>query len=186
MMKLEDRLGRVLQRQLEVILELRRAKADVARVRSGLQMRIANLEEQERVARAHYDAAAAEQDPQAETLSGWSERATARVEELRGALDDLAAAEERVSERIEVAEQEVEDLRLLQPQLVARVAAARNAGVGREVFDTLNDALNYVELALDAAAEEDPNGPLHSGPPTPAAAPASVTVSLDSSAEPQD
>ena len=160
LMKLEDRLGRVLQRQLDVIIELRRAKADVARVRSGLQMRIANLEEQERTAHAHYDEAAAEQDPQAETLSGWSERAGARIEELRGSVDDLAAAEELVNKRIEVAEQDVEDLRLLQPQLVARAAAARNAGVGREVFDTLNDALNYIELTLDAAAEEDPNGPL--------------------------
>jgi len=159
-MKLEDRLGRVLQRQFEMIEELRRARADVATVRSGLQMRIASLEQQELDARKHYAAAAADGDPQAEALRDWPDRARARIEELKASVDDMAAAEQRVVERIQAAEQDVEDFRLLQPQLVARVAAARNAGVGREVYDTLNDALNYVELALDTAAEEDPNGPL--------------------------
>ncbi len=67
-----------------------------------------------------------------------------------------------VSERIRAAEHAVEDFRVLQPQLVARVAAARNAGVGREVFDTLNDALNYVALVLDSATDDDPDGPLRS------------------------
>jgi phage shock protein A len=159
-MKLEDRLGRVLQRQFDVIQELRRARADVATARSRLLMRIGDLEQQERDARRHYEEAVAEGDPQAEALRSWPERTWARIEELKVSADDLAAAEERVTERIHIAEQGVEDFRLLQPQLVARVTAARSAGVGREVFDTLNDALNYVELALDTAAEPDPNGPL--------------------------
>ena len=152
-MKLEDRLGRVLQRQFDLIQELRRARTDVATVRSGLQMRIAGLEQQERDAREHYDAAAAEGDPRAEALLGWPERAGARIEQLKVSVEDLAAVEQRVTERITAAEQDVEDFRLLQPQLVARVAAARTAGVGREIFDTLNDALNYIELALGTTRE---------------------------------
>jgi chromosome segregation ATPase len=163
-MKLEDRLGRVLQRQFDLIQELRRARDDVARARSVVQMRIASLEQQERDARKHYEDAVAEGDPQAESLRDWPDKARARIEELRAPVDDLAAAELRVTERIEAAEQDVEDFRLLQPQLAASVVAARNAGVGREVFDTLNDALNYIELALDTAAEEDPNGPLRAAP----------------------
>lgn len=150
-MKLEDRLGRVLRREFDLLHELRQARQDVATTRSVLQMRIAEHEQQERDAQEHYEAAAAEGDPEAEALRGWPERSRARVEELRGAADDLAAVEQSVSERIESVERDVEDFRLLQPQLVARVAAARSAGIGREVFDTLNDALNYVELALDAA-----------------------------------
>lgn len=160
-MKLEDRLGRVLQRQFDMIQELQRARIDVAMVRSALLVRIASLERQELDARTHYDAAAAEGDPQAEALRDLPDRARARIEELKASAEDLAAAEQQVLERIRAAEQDVEDFRLLQPQLVARVAAARNAGVGREVYDTLNDALNYVELALDTAAKKDPNGPLH-------------------------
>lgn len=159
-MKLEDRLGRVLQRQLELIQELRRTRADVVRARSSVQMRIARLEQQERDARRHYDEAVAEGDPQAESLRDWPDKARARIEELKAPLADLNAADQRVGERILAAEQDVEDFQLLQPQLVASVVAARNAGVGREIFDTLNDALNYVELALDTAAQEDPNGPL--------------------------
>jgi chromosome segregation ATPase len=163
-MKLEDRLGRVLQRQFELIQELRRTRADVARARSTVQMRIAGLEQQERDARKHHEDAVAEGDPQAESLRDWPDKARARIEELKVPVEDLAAAERRVTERIEAAEQDVEDFRLLQPQLAASVVAARNAGVGREIFDTLNDALNYIELALDTAAEEDPNGPLRAAP----------------------
>ena len=150
-MKLEDRLGRVLRREFDLLHELRQARRDVATTRSVLQMRIAELEQQERDAREHYEAAAAEGDPEAETLRGWSERSQARIEELKASAEDLAAAEQSVAERIESVERDVDDFRLLQPQLVARVVAARSAGIGREVFDTLNDALNYVELALDAA-----------------------------------
>ena len=178
-MKLEDRLGRVLQRQFELIQELRRARAEVAAVRSGLQMRIANLEQQERDARTHYDEAAAAGDPQAEALRDWPERTRARIEQLAVSLDDLTAAEERVTERVQAAERDVEDFRLLQPQLVARVVAARSAGVGREVFDTLNDALNYVELALDTSAEEDPNGPLRAAAQEALADVAAETGSLE-------
>jgi hypothetical protein len=159
-MKLEDRLSQVLQRQFDLIQELRRVQADVATVRSGLQMRIAGLEQQERDARKHYDEAVAEGDPQAEELRDWPRRAGARIDELKASAADLAAAEHLVAERIQAAQKDVEDFRLLQPQLIARTVAARNAGVGREILDTLTDALKYVDLALDAAAGEDPNGRL--------------------------
>jgi chromosome segregation ATPase len=122
-------------------------------------MRIAELEEHEEHARAQHEAAVAEEDPQAEAIREWPERTRARIEELKASVAELGTAEELVSERIRAAEQDVEDLRLLQTQLVARVAAARNTGVSREVFDTLNDALNYVGLVLDSATDEDPNGP---------------------------
>ena len=123
-------------------------------------MRIAELEQQEQHARAQHEEAVADEDPHAEAIREWPERTRARILELNTSVVELAAAEEMVFGRIRAAEQDVEDFRLLQPQLVARVAAARNTGVGREVFDTLNDALNYVELVLDSATDEDPNGPL--------------------------
>jgi DNA repair exonuclease SbcCD ATPase subunit len=157
---LEDRLSSVLHKQFALIQEMRSAHSEVAAVRSRLQMRIAELEEQERHARIQHEEAVAEEDPQAEAIREWPERTRARIEELRASVAELATAEELVSERIRAAERAVEDFRVLQPQLVARVAAARNAGVSREVFDTLNDALNYVELVLGSATDEDPNGPL--------------------------
>lgn len=162
-MGLEDRLSSVLQKQFALIEELRRARDEVASVRSRLQMRIAELEQQERHARRQHEEAVADEDPHAEAIREWPERTRARILELNTSVVELAAAEERVTERIRAAEKDVEDFRLLQPQLVARVAAARNAGVGREVFDTLNDALNYVELVLDSATDEDPNGPVRPG-----------------------
>ena len=162
-MGLEDRLSSVLQKQFALIEELRRARGEVASVRSRLQMRIAELEQQEQHARRQHEEAVADEDPHAEAIREWPERTRDRILELNTSVVELAAAEERVSERIRAAEKDVEDFRLLQPQLVARVAAARNAGVGREVFETLNDALNYVELVLDSATDDDPNGPLRHG-----------------------
>jgi phage shock protein A len=160
---LEDRLSSVLQKQFALIQELRSARGEVAAVRTRLQMRIAELEEQEQHARKQHEEAVAEEDPQAETIREWPERTRARIEELKTSVVELATAEEMVSERIRAAEQDVEHFRVLQPQLIARVTAARNAGVSREVFDTLNDALNYLELVLDSATDEDPNGPLRRG-----------------------
>jgi phage shock protein A len=160
---LEDRLSSVLQKQFALIQEMRSARGEVVAVRMRLQMRIAELEQQEEHARQQHEEAVAEEDPQAEALREWPERTHTRIAELNASVDELATAEEMVSERIRAAEHAVEDFRVLQPQLVARVAAARNAGVGREVFDTLNDALNYVELVLDSATDEDPNGPLRRG-----------------------
>ena len=162
-MGLEDRLSLVLQKQFALIQEMRSARGEVVAVRTRLQMRIAELGQQEEHARKQHEEAVAEEDPQAEALREWPERTHARIAELNASVDELATAEEMVSERIRAAEHAVEDFRVLQPQLVARAAAARNAGVGREVFDTLNDALNYVELVLDSATDEDPNGPLRRG-----------------------
>jgi phage shock protein A len=162
-MGLEDRLSSVLQQQFALIQEMRSARGEVVAVRTRLHMRIAELEQQEQHARKQHEEALAEEDPQAEALREWPERTRARIVELNASVGELATAEEMVSERIRAAEHAVEDFRVLQPQLVARVAAARNAGVGREVFDTLNDALNYVELVLDSATDEDPNGPLRHG-----------------------
>jgi phage shock protein A len=158
-MGLEDRLSGVLHRQFALIQELRRVRVEVVVARTRLEMRIAELEQQEQHARAQHEAAVAEEDPQAEAIREWPERTRARIEELMASVAGLATAEEMVSGRIRAAEQDVEDFRLLQTQLVARVAAARNTGVSREVFDTLNDALNYVDLVLDSATDEDPNGP---------------------------
>lgn len=159
-MGLEDRLISAQQKQFALIEELRRARAEVATVRSRLQMRIAELEEQERHARDQHEEAVAEEDPHAEVIREWPERTRARIEELEASVAELATAEDMVSERIRDAERDVADFRALQVQLVARVTAARNAGVSREVFDTLNDALNYVDLVLDSATDEDPNGPM--------------------------
>ncbi|HWG23611.1 hypothetical protein [Actinospica sp.] len=163
-MGLEDRLNSVLQRQFALIQELRGALGEVAAARTRLQMRIAELDVQEQHARMQHEEAIAEEDPQAEAIREWPERARARIGELKASVVELAAVEEMVSERIRAAEQDVADFRVLQPQLVARVTAARNAGVGREVFETLNDALDYVELVLDSTADDDPNGPLRPEP----------------------
>lgn len=164
-MGLEDRLNSVLQKQYALIQELRAALGDVAGVRTRLQMRIAELEVQEQHARRQHEEAVAEEDPQAEAIREWPERARARIGELKASVTELGAVEELVSGRIRAAEQDVADFRVLQPQLVARVAAARTTAVGREVFETLNDALNYVELVLDSATDDDPNGPLRPDPP---------------------
>jgi hypothetical protein len=161
---LEDRLSSVLQKQFALIQELRRALGEVAAVRTRLQMRIAELEVQEQHARMQHEEAVAEEDPQADAIREWPERTRARIGELMTSVVELAAAEEMVSERIRAAEQDAADFRVLQPQLVARVTAARNTGVSREVFETLNDALNYVELVLDSATDEDPNGPFRPDP----------------------
>lgn len=111
-----------------------------------------------------HGSAVVEGDPQAEALREWPERTHARIEELEAAVGELETAEGRVSERIRSAEQDLEKLRVLLPRLVVRVTAARTTGVSREVFDTLNDALNYIELALDAAVNGNPKGPLrHTG-----------------------
>jgi hypothetical protein len=68
---------------------------------------------------------------------------------------ELDTVLERLLERIEAVAGAMQDLRELQPLLVARVVAARSAGLGREVFDALNDALTYAELALAAGTGED-------------------------------
>ena len=164
-MGLEDRLNSVQQRQFALIQELRGALGDVAGVRTRLQMRIAELEVQEQHARTQHEEAVAEEDPQAEAIREWPERARVRIGELKGSVAELGTVEEMLSGRIRAAEQDAADFRVLQPQLVARVAVARTTGVGREVFETLNDALNYVELVLDSATDDDPNGPLRPDPP---------------------
>ena len=160
MSTLSDRLDGILTRQLNLVRELRLAKSELAVVHSRVRMRLSELEGQEREADEHYRAAVVEQDPHADALRDWPERVRARIEELRAAESDLAAAEVSIDERIQRAEEDVEDFQVLQPQTVARAAAARSAGVGREVFETLSDALNYVDMALAAAAPDDPNGPL--------------------------
>ena len=160
MSTLSDRLDGILTRQLNLVRELRLAKSELAVVHSRVRMRLSELEGQELEADEHYRAAVVEQDPHADALRDWPERVRARIEELRAAESDLAAAEVSIDERIQRAEEDVEDFQVLQPQIVARAAAARSAGVGREVFDTLSDALNYVDMALAAAAPEDPNGPV--------------------------
>lgn len=163
-MGLEDRLDSVLRKQLELIQGLNRARDEVLAVRARLQMRIAELGEQERHAREQHEEAVAEGDPQAEALREWPERTRARIDELEASVGELGTAEEMVSMRIRAAERDLDEFRVLQPQLIARVIAARNTGVSREVFDTLNDALNYIDLALASAADVDPNGPLrHDG-----------------------
>lgn len=73
------------------------------------------------------------------------------------------ATEAGLLERIRRAENDIEDFRTLQPQIIARVAAARSAGLGREIFETLVDALSYIDIALAAAEPEDSNGPLKTG-----------------------
>lgn len=157
---LSDRLDGILTRQLNLVRELRAAKSELAVVHGRVRMRLAELQGQANEAEEHYRAAVADEDPQAEALRDWPERIRARIEEVTAAESDLEAAEASLDERIRHAEQDIEDFRVLQPQIAARAAAARSAGVGREVFDTLSDALNYVEMALAAAAADDPNGPL--------------------------
>jgi len=158
-MKLEDQLIGVSERQFAVLHELRRVYAEVVGARTRLQLRIAEFEQQEVEAAAHYEQAVAQHDPQAELIRDWPERAHARAETLGRMLPELEAAEKLVQDQIRSAEQGLEDFRLLRPLLVARVAAARSAGLGREVFETLNDALHYIDLTLDAAEAENPKAP---------------------------
>ena len=158
-MRLEDRLNGVSERQFAVLHELRKVRAEVAGARTRLQARIAELEQQEAEAAEHYEQAVVRHDSQAELIRDWPERAHARAEALGRMLPELEAAEKLVLDRIRAAEQDLEDFRLLRPLLVARVTAARSAGLGREVFETLNDALHYIDLALAAAESENPKAP---------------------------
>jgi chromosome segregation ATPase len=159
-MSLNERLSVVLQSQLGLLRELREARQELAVVQGRVRMRLADLEQQASEAQEHYRQAVGEGDPQAEALQGWPVRIHARIEELKAAVADLEATEASVLARIEHAEHDIEDFRILQPQIIARVAAARTAGLGRDVFETLSDALSYVEIALGAAESEDSNGPL--------------------------
>ncbi len=159
-MNLDERLRAVTRRQLDLLEELHRARHEVIDVRGRTRMKIAELQEHERQAAAHYEEALDEQEPDAEAIREWPQRARSRVEELEAAVAELDVAERKLAERIAGAELDLEDFEALAPQLVGRVAAARTAGVGREVFDTLNDAMRYVEYALDAAGSTDPNGPV--------------------------
>lgn len=153
-MSLNSRLDAVLERQLALVRELRRSKDELTVVHSRVQTRLADLEQQASEARDHYRAAVEEGDPQAETLRDWPGRIQARIEDLSAAAADLEATETSLADRIRRAEQDIEDFRVLQPQIIARVAEARSAGLGREVFETLADALSYVEIALARAADE--------------------------------
>ena len=163
-MSLNDRLERVLQRQLDLVRELRGSKEELALAHSRVRMRLADLEQQASEAREHHRQAVDEGDPQAEVLEDWPARIEARIEELKTAAAELEAAEAGLLERIRRAENDIEDFRMLQPQIVARVAAARSAGLGREVFETLADALSYVDIALAAAEPDDSNGLLRTEP----------------------
>jgi chromosome segregation ATPase len=163
-MSLSDRLDEVLMSQLELLRELRAARDELAVVHGRVRMRAAELEEQANEVGEHYRQAAEEGDPEAETLRDMSDRIKARIEDLKAADADLEATETGLHERIRRAELDIEDFRVLQPQIIARAAAARSAGVGREVFETLADALHYVEIAIAAATPEDPNGPLKKEP----------------------
>jgi len=158
-MRLEDRLNGVSERQFAVLHELRKVYAEVVGARTRLQSRIAELEQQEVEAAEHYEQAVAQNDPQAELIRTWPARAHARVEVLGRMLPELEAAEKLVQDQIHAAEQDLDDFRLLRPLLIARVTAARSAGLGREVFETLNDALHYVDLALETAESENPKAP---------------------------
>ena len=159
-MSLNDRLEAVLQRQLGLVHELRAAKGELAVAHGRVRMRLMDLEQQASEAQEHYRQAVAEDDPQAEALRDWPLRIQARIKELTEAEADLKTAEAGVLDRIRRAEQDIEDFRVLQPQIIARVVAARSAGLGREVFETLSDALSYIDIALAAAAPADLNGPL--------------------------
>ena len=149
-MSLHDRLSGVLRRELGLLHELREAREELAIARDRVRMRLADLERQANEAEEHYRQALDEGEPQAGLLRDWAVRIRARIEEVESAASDLEAAEASMVERIRHAERDIEDFRVLQPQIIARVAAARTAGLGREVFETLSDALSYVEIALAA------------------------------------
>ena len=159
-MSLHDRLSGILRRELGLLHELRKAREELAVVQDRVRIRLADLEHQANVAEEHYRQALDEGDPQAGLLRDWPVRIRARIEELMAAASDLEATEASIVERIRHAERDIEDFRVLQPQIIARVAAARTAGLGREVFETLSDALSYVEIALAAAKPDEGNGAL--------------------------
>lgn len=159
-MDLDERLRAVGRRQLDLLEELQRARRELIDIRGRTLMKVAELEEHERQAADLYREAAEQQEPDAEAIREWPQRARRRVEELENAVAELTEAERKLAARIAGAELDIEDFQILAPQLLARAAAVRTAGIGREVFDTLNDALNYVEYALQAAQPVDPNGPV--------------------------
>lgn len=159
-MDLDERLQAVGRRQLDLLEELQRARRELLDVRGRMRMKIAELEEHERQAAELYQQATEQQEPDAEAIREWPHRARRRVEELETAVAELTEAEQQMAARIAGAELDIEDFQVLAPQLLARAAAARTAGIGREVFETLNDALSYVEYALQAAQPVDPNGPV--------------------------
>lgn len=159
-MDLEERLRAVGRRQLDLLEELQRARREIVDVRGRMRMKIAELREHELQASELYQQAAERQEPDAEAIREWPHRARRRVEELEAAVAELAETERMMAARIAGAELDIEDFQILAPQLLARAAAVRTAGIGREVFDTLNDALSYVEYALQAAQPIDPNGPV--------------------------
>ena len=179
-MSLNDRLSAVLRRQQGLLRDLRATQEELAVVQGRVRMRLADLEHQASEAEEHYRQAVDEGDPQAEVLRDWPVRIRARIEELTTAASDLEATEASILERVRRAERDIEDFRALQPQLVARVVAARTAGLGREVFETLSDALNYVEIALAAAETDDANGPLKAEQPGRQARPAKAADESDS------
>ena len=179
-MSLNDRLSAVLRRQQGLLRDLRATQEELAVVQGRVRMRLADLEHQASEAEEHYRQAVDEGDPQAEVLRDWPVRIRARIEELTTAASDLEATEASILERVRRAERDIEDFRALQPQLVARVVAARTAGLGREVFETLSDALNYVEIALAAAEADDANGPLKAEQPGRQARPAKAADESDS------
>lgn len=155
-MKLEDRLHRIMTRQHELFEEIQRAQADVAVHRSGLTVRLSNVENRERYLRHHYQEALDEHDPKADLLRELPEREHARAEEIRTSMAELDTVLDRLQERMDAVRGAMEELRELQPLLIGRIVAARSAGLGREIFETLNDALTYAELAL--AEGEDGGG----------------------------
>jgi hypothetical protein len=159
-MTLNSRLDAVLKHELNMLRELHASQRELALVHSRVQTRLADLEHQATEAEEQYRQASEEGDPEAEALRDWPVRTRARIAELKTAAADLKATEESVHERIRHTEQDIEDFRALQPQIIARAAAARSAGLGREVFDTLTDALSYLDIALAAAQPDDLNGPL--------------------------
>lgn len=163
-MDLDERLRAVGRRQLDLLEELQRARRELIDVRGRTRMKIAELQEHERQAAELYQQAADEEEPDAEAIKEWPHRARLRVEELEAAVAELDEADRTLAARIAGAELDIEDFQILAPQLVARAAAARTAGIGREVFETLNDALSYIEYALQAAQPVDPNGPVRRPP----------------------
>lgn len=168
-MKLEDRLGRVMARQHDLSQELFQAQADVSVQRSHLLVRLGEVERRERLLRRHYQEALDEGDPRADLLRELPERERKHAQELKTAMAELDSALERLIERIEAVQGAMSSLHELQPLLTARVVQARSVGLGREVFDTLNDALTYVELALAEADERS----------TPVVRPASISDDED-------
>lgn len=159
-MRLEDRLGRIMTRQHALFEEIQRARADVAIFRNGLTVKLSSAENQELYLRRHYQQALDEHDPKAELLRELPEREHERAAEIRTAMAELDAVLDRLKERMDAVEDAMDKVRELQPVLIGRVVAARSAGLSREVFDVLNDALTYVELALEDGGDDADGGNL--------------------------